>query len=531
MKALTGTGALMRLALRRDRILLPVWLAVFVLMAVSAAAGTIGLYPTAGSWVGPAETWNHSQSLVALYGRIYDSTSVGSLAVVKPLGTMAAILAVFAIILVVRHTRTEEETGRLELLGATVVGRYAPLTAALLVAVGANVVLGVLAGLGMISTGLPTDGSFAFGAAWAGVGIAFAAIAAVVAQLTRSARTAIGIGAAVVGIVYVLRAVGDTVEVTGPSWLTWLSPIGWAQQFRPYAENRWWVLLVVVGFAAAAAAGAYALAARRDLGAGLVPDRAGPATGAPTLRSPLALAWRLQRGLLLGWAIGFTFAGLVFGNLASNVGDFFDSPQFRDVLAKLGGEQGFTDAYLAAMLGMVGIAASAYGIQAAMRLRAEENALHTEQLLATAVGRIRWAASHITIAILGTTLLMVAIGLGAGLAHGAQTGDTSQIGRVLGGALVQLPAAWVLTGIVVIAFGFAPRLVMAGWVALVGFLLLAEVGPLLELDHRVMDLSPYAHIPKLPGAEFTATPMVTLTMLAALLTAAGLAGFRRRDIG
>jgi ABC-2 type transport system permease protein len=531
MKALVGTGALVRLALRRDRILLPAWLAVFVLMAVSAAVGTIGLYPTAGSWAGPAETWNHSQSLVALYGRIYDSTSIGSLAVVKPLGTMAAILAVFAIILVVRHTRTEEETGRLELLGATVVGRSAPLTAALLVAVGANVVLGVLAALGMISTGLPAGGSFAFGTAWAGVGIAFAAIAAVVAQLTRGARTAIGIGTAVVGIVYTLRAVGDTVEVTGPSWLTWLSPIGWAQQFRPYAENRWWVLLVVVGFAIVAAAAAYTLAARRDLGAGVVPDRAGPATGARTLRSPLALAWRLHRGLLLGWASGFTLAGLIFGNFASNIGNFFDNPRARDVITKLGGGQGLIDAYLAAMLAMVGIAASAYGIQAAMRLRAEENTLHLEPLLATAAGRIRWAVSHITIAVLGTTLLMVAVGLGAGLAHGAQIGDMTQVGRVLGGALVQLPAAWVLIGIVVAAFGFAPRLVAAGWVALVGFLLLAEIGPLLELDQWVMDVSPYTHVPKIPGAEFAATPMVALTVAAGVLTAAGLAGFRRRDVG
>jgi ABC-2 type transport system permease protein len=500
-------------------------------MAASAAGGTVGLYPTDGSWVDAAETWNHSQSLVALYGRVYDSASVGSFAVVKPLGTMAAILAVFAIVLVVRHTRAEEETGRLELLGATVLGRHAPLTAALLVGVGANLVLGVLAGFGMMAAGLPADGSLAFGAAWAGVGIAFAAIAAVLAQVTRGARTAIGMGAATVAAVYVLRAVGDTVDVTGPSWLTWLSPIGWAQQFRPYAENRWWVLLVVMGFAVVAAATAYTLVARRDLGAGLVPDRPGPATAAPGLRSPLALAWRLQRGLLFGWVAGFTLVGLVLGNFASDIGEFFDNPRARDVLAKLGGQQGLVDAYLAAMLAMVGIAASAYGIQAAMRLRAEENALHAEALLATAVGRIRWAASHLTIAVVGTTLLMVALGTAAGLAHGARTGDMSQAGRVLGGALAQLPAAWVLTGIVVAAFGLAPRLIMAGWVALVGFLLLTEVGPLLELPQWTMDISPYAHVPRIPGAEFAATPMLVLVAVAVLFVGAGLAGFRRRDVG
>ncbi|HZM84494.1 MAG TPA: hypothetical protein VFC19_52915 [Candidatus Limnocylindrales bacterium] len=531
MNTLAGTGALVRLALRRDRVLLPAWLAVFVLMAVSAAGATVALYPSSGSWVGPAEVWNHNQSLVALYGHVYDSTSVGSLAVVKPLGTIAAILAVVAVMLVVRHTRAEEESGRLELLGATVVGRHAPLTAALLVAAGANVILGVLAALGMMSAGLPADGSFAFGLAWTSVGLAFTAIAAIVAQLTRAARTATGLGVTAVGVVYVLRAVGDTIETTGPSWLSWLSPIGWAQQFRPYAGNRWWVMLIVIGFAVAATTVAYLLAARRDLGAGLVADRPGPAAGARLLRSPLALAWRLQRGLLFGWVIGFAFLGLLFGNLASNVAEFFDSPQFRAVLAMLGGEQALVDAYLAAMLGIMGIAASAYGIQAAMRLRTEENALHTEQLLATAVGRIRWAASHITIAVLGTTLLMAALGLGAGLAHAAQVGDASQIGRLLAGALVQVPATWVLTGIVVAAFGFLPRLTAAGWVALVGFLLLAEVGPLLELDQWIMNLSPYAHVPKLPGAEFTVTPVVALVAVATLLVAAGLAGFRRRDVG
>jgi ABC-2 type transport system permease protein len=219
---------------------------------------------------------------------------------VKPLGTLAAILAVFVTVLTVRHTRAEEEQGRIELLGATVVGRFAPLTAALIVSAGASLVLGLFGALAMIFSGLPPDGSAAFGLAWACVGIAFAAIAAVLAQLTRSAHTAIGLGAAVLGVAYVLRAVGDTAASTGPRWLSWLSPIGWAQQFRPYAGNRWWVLLIVLAFTASATAATYALVARRDLGAGLVPDRAGPANAAPWLRSPIALAWRLQRGSLLG---------------------------------------------------------------------------------------------------------------------------------------------------------------------------------------------------------------------------------------
>jgi ABC-2 type transport system permease protein len=151
-------------------------------------------------------------------------------------------------------------------------------------------------------------------------------------------------------------------------------------------------------------------------------------------------------------------------------------------------------------------------------------------VLATAVSRTRWALSHLTIAAGGAALLLIVGGLAAGISHATQTGDAAQVGRVLAGALVQLPAVGVLTGIVVAAFGLAPRWTAAGWAALVGFLLLGEVGPLLRLRQWMMDLSPYAHVPRLPGTQVTATPLVVLLSVAAALMVAGLVGFRRRDV-
>jgi ABC-2 type transport system permease protein len=530
MNPFVGTGALVRLALRRDRVMLPVWLAVFALMAGSSASATVGLYPSEESRIAAAETFNGSQALVALYGRVYDPTSLGALSMIKLGGLGAIFVSLLAIIVVVRHTRAEEETGRLELVGATVVGRQAPLTAALLVALGMNLALGVLTSLALVGSGLPADGSLAFGLAWAGVGICFAAIAAVAAQLTTGARAATGLATAALGVVYVLRAIGDTAAPGGPRWVTWLSPIGWGQQFRPYAGNRWWVLLLTVGFAAAASALAYALVARRDMGAGLLPDRLGPASAAPGLRSSLALAWRLQRGVLLGWLAGFALLGLVFGNIATSISGFFASPQARELFLRLGGEKALTDAYLATALGIIGVVTSAYGVQAAMRLRAEESSLRVEPVLATGTTRARWVLSHTVIALFGTALLLLVAGLAAGLSYGAREGDLGQAGRVLGAALVQVPAAWVLTGIVVAAFGLAPRLALAGWVALVVFVLLGEVGPLLRLDQWVMDVSPFAHVPRLPGAALQVTPLVAMTAVTVALVAAGLFGFRRRDV-
>ncbi|MFI6317622.1 hypothetical protein ACIBG8_08885 [Nonomuraea sp. NPDC050556] len=263
---------------------------------------------------------------------------------VKMGGIGAIFVAVLAIVMAVRYTRAEEETGRLELVGATwwAAGPRSPQP--LLEVTGASLVLAALTGFGLIAAGLPAARSFAFRLAWAGVGIAFA----VCAQLTSSARTATASATAVLGVVYVLRAIGDTADQTGPQWLTWLSPIGWGQQFRPYAGNRWWVLLITVGFAVAGSLVAYALVARRDMGAGLFHDRPGPASAAASLRSPLALAWRLDRAGLLGWTSAFVLLGLVFGNIASSIGGFLESPEVRDMITSLGGVKGIADAFLAA---------------------------------------------------------------------------------------------------------------------------------------------------------------------------------------
>jgi ABC-2 type transport system permease protein len=111
------------------------------------------------------------------------------------------------------------------------------------------------------------------------------------------------------------------------------------------------------------------------------------------------------------------------------------------------------------------------------------------------------------------------------------SGRAEEFGRVLAGAAVQIPSVWLVTALVVAAFGLVPRAVGIGWVALVGFLLLGEFGALFEFDQWVLDLSPYAHTPKLPGETFTAVPLLWQLAIAAVLLVVGAFGFRRRDLG
>jgi polyether ionophore transport system permease protein len=532
MSTLTGTGKLVRLILRRDRVIMPLWVLFLGLIPLSYVTAINGLFPDAAGRAQYATTSATNAGFVALYGGLHGS-SLGELVTWRA-GFLPVVIGIVAILTVVRHTRTEEDSGRRELLGSTVVGRHAPLAAALVATFAANLVLGAILAAGMAGQDLPAAGSVAVGAEMALSGWIFAGVGAVAAQLAGAAGTARGIAITTLGVAYVLRVVGDVSAMTdGPlSWLTWLSPIGWAQRIRPYGEDAAWPALLVVVVSVLLALAAVALSARRDVGAGLLPPRPGPAEASALLRSPLALAWRLHRGLLAGWVGGFVALGVVLGYLAEGVGDLVgDNEQLKDVFARMGGASGLIDSYLASILGLLGMIAGAYGIQAMLRARSEETSGRVEPVLGTAVGRLRWVGSHLAFSLLGPAVTLAAGGVAMGLTHGLNVHDVGgQLPRLLGGAMVQLPAVWVLSAITVLLFGLLPRYAPVAWAALAVSLLVGLVGPALQLDQWVLDVSPFTHLPHLPGAEVTATPLVWLVAVAVVVGVVGLAGFRRRDL-
>ncbi len=529
MHRLEGAGSLLRLALRRDRVRLVVWVAVFGLMAAGTAGATVDLYPTVASRVQAATAFNSAPALLALYGPILDPRSLGALSMLKMVNLGAAMVAILTAMITVRHSRAEEEAGRVELVGATAIGRLAPLTAALAAGVLASVAVGLACAAGLAASGLPTAGSVAFGAAWTGVGVVFAATAAVAAQIARTSRNATGLTLGALGLAYVLRAVGDSNHRLG--WLTWASPLGWGHRVAAFAGDRWWVLLLPLAGATVLTAAAYGLAAPRDLGAGLLADRDGPARAGSLLSTMSGLAWRLERSTLVAWGAGFVFTGVLMGAMAGEVGSLVTSDASREYIRRLGGEKGLAEAYLAAVLGVSGLLAAAYGVHAVLRLRIEESSERAEAVLATGVGRLRWAGSHVFVALAGTTGLMLTVGVSGALARSVQVGDVSGVPGVMAGAVLQLPAVWVVMGIALLAYGLGARFAVAGWVALVVFLLLGTIGAMFDLPQRVVDLSPFTHVPQLPGSAVRIVPVAVLLAGAAALHGFGLAALRRRDIG
>jgi ABC-2 type transport system permease protein len=289
------------------------------------------------------------------------------------------------------------------------------------------------------------------------------------------------------------------------------------------------VLLLSLAFTAAALALAYRLLTQRDLGHGLIPERPGPAIS-DRLRSPLRLAWRLQKGLLGGWIAGYAIAGLVLGALATSVEEVARQGAaveefFRRYTASP--EATMTDAYLWLIALSLGYVSALYPLLALLRLRNEEINGRAELLLSTPVSRVRWVAGHLLFALAGSALILAAAGLTMGLVAGAP-------GKVLAGALVQAPATWVLAGIGVLAFSLLPHAAAAiSWAAFLFVNLFGEVlGPILGIDYWIAKHAvPYPNLPMvISGEPFTVTAIAIMTGVTAVLVAAGLAAVRRRAL-
>ncbi|GAB3133955.1 multidrug efflux ABC transporter permease [Tsukamurella serpentis] len=509
---MTGLLPTLRLVLRRDRIQLAVWLLLFVAMAASAYSTAETTYPDPAALSAAARAASENPSLVAMFGPVYSAT-VGAVGMIKMVVMMAAGLGLLTGLLVIRHTRADEESGRREMLGAAAISRTAAPIAALIESVALSLAIGVLSASTLIGMGADTRGSLTFGLLWSLTGIVFAAFALLCAQLTEGARAARGLFAVGLGAAYLLRALGDVaaLDPTGgappePGAASWLSPLGWAQQLRPYADDRLWPALLLVGLTAVLTAAALRLAAQRDLDAGLIRVGRGRPHASALLGTVEALTWRLHRGQLIGWSVGFLAVGTAFGGMGSAVDSLAGNPGTREMLERLGGSgSDLLDVFFGAEFSVMAMATAALGISMANTTCSEEVSGRAEYLLATPVPRLRWYVSHLIAAVVGTTVATFALGLGASLTAPRD---------LIAPAMAALPAVWVVTAVAALAGACSARWASVGWVVLAGCVLMM-VADVLKLPEWLSRVSPFDHVATTPGADVLTGGTIALVLIAA----------------
>ena len=423
-------------------------------------------------------------------------------------------------------------------MSSTVVGRYAGLAAGVLVAAAADIVLAMVLGAAIAVTGQSAAGALLAGASVAAVGLVWVGVAAVACQLSSTTRGAAGIAAGALGIAFVLSGIGNmmgTVDEAGvtvtSAWPAWLSPIGWGQQTRPFGGAHWWPLLIAVAALGTLLAIAVALAARRDVGRGLWPDRRGRAEATRVLLSPAGLVWRLQRSAFIGWAVALMLFGLIFGNLTEQIQEL--EGDAKDWWTAAGGTDQIVDAYQVSIIQIAAMFVAIYLVQVLLRMRVDETGGTLESVLASGVTRARWLWSHLVNAIAGSVVLMALFAVSMGLATRQVLGNTAtQVRELVLAGLVQVPAILVVGAAVVGVICLKPRWsVPASWTILLSALVVGPMfGPGLTLPPWVQNLSPFTHSPKATAAAVTAAPVLLLSVVCLGLAATALISLRRRKL-
>ncbi|NMB00622.1 MAG: ABC transporter permease [Firmicutes bacterium] len=526
----TNTSTLASLIRRRDRIQVPIWIVSIVVISLAIALAFPGLYPPGPERQIIALTLENP-AMVSMIGPNYGfhDYHVGAIMAHQMLLFTTLAVAIMNILLTIRHTRRDEEHGRIEVIRSLPVGRLSNAASVMLALTITNLSLGLLTAVGLGSLGLEGmdwTGSLLYGAVLTASGIFFAAVTLLFAQLTETSRAAMGYSFSFLGLAFLLRAIGDISSEP----LALISPLGLVLRTQVFVNDYWWPILIVLLAAGLITLGAFKLNTIRDLGAGLVAARPGRNRASRFLQSPLGLVWRLEKTTIIGWAVGMFVLGVSYGSVFSDVENFFQTSEL--IQQMLPNIEGFsiTDQFLAMLLAVMSMFGAIPALLVTLRLRAEERAHRTEHLLSRAVSRLQLMASFLGLASVVAIVMQVLNVLGLWITAGSVMANPFPLGKTLEAALAYIPAMWILIAVAAVLIAFTPKLAGFTWLYLGYTFFTGYFGGILQLPDWMVKLTPWGHIPSVPMEQISIGTILGILFVAGGLVALSLYGYRKRDI-
>ncbi|WP_062049026.1 ABC transporter permease [Bacillus sp. JCM 19034] len=516
--------------IRQDRIRLSIWIFSFVIVTIATASAFTNLYSSAEERQAMVQTVDNP-AMTAMLGPGYglDNYTEAAMMAHQMLLLTAVLVALMNILLTNRHTRSPEEDGRMEMLRALPFGKLTQLSATIIVMTGANAIIALATGFGLYSLGIESmdlHGSIMYGAVLGGVGLLFATVTAVFAQLSESARGTLGLSFAILGLAYLVRAVGDVSNET----LSWFSPLGWAVRTEAYVSNKWGPLFLLVALAVLLFALALYLQFIRDLGSGFLPTRAGRKEASVFLKGPFSLALRLQRTALISWFVAMILLGISYGSVLGDLESFFAS---NELMAEMfASEAGFsmTEQFIAMIMMVMAITAAIPALLVMFKLKAEERKYRNEHVLARAVSRNHQFASYAILALVVSVIMILAAGMSLGIAGTAVMDDPLPFSHLVGAAFAYIPVLSVIVGLGALFVGLFPKATAVTWLYL-GFSFVTNYfGALFQFPDWLVLLTPFGHVSQFPMEELNYAATFVLLLVAAGMFVVAFLGFNKRDI-
>lgn len=507
---------------RSGRRALLIWVIGMIGVFAASVASIDNLYGTPKKLAGYAAAIGSGDAAVAINGQPYGVDTLGGV-VAYEFGFMSTVaFPLMGILLVARWTRREEQSGRLELVRSGAVSRTAPLVAALLLTAAAFALVAAGFTVSLAAFGIAWVDALLYSAALGALGLWFAALTAVAAQVVERTRAVYAVALAVLIVGFVLRGVGDVRD----NALTWLSPLGWMEETRAFAEARWWPLALPAALAVALVGAAFAIADRRDLGSGVLAARPGPTRANAPMLNSVGLAVRMHRNLIAAWAAVAVLVGAAFGSLVEPIKDLTrDNAAVQDVFGGAG-----ADAFLAFVVVLLALVSGGFVLQAAGRMSEEERDGRLEPVLAGSLGRVRWLAGHALAIGAGTFVVALLGGLALGIGVATASGEPGEVSRLTGSTLAYVPAVLVIGALTVTLYAARPALQSVGWLAYAFVAIAAMLGDTLQLPEWARNISPLDWVGRVPVDPTAWWALATAGAVTAALGGLAAMLLRRRDI-
>ena len=528
-----NTGKLVKLILRRERVISAIWIVIITLFSIGLAPALGNIFDSQSR-----ETLIEmlkNPAMIAMQGPAYgiENYTVGAMYSNMMLLWVVITVAIMNIFMVIRHTRGDEERGRIEVIRSLPTGRLANLNAAMIAAMIINTVLALLNGLGVAALGIESmdlAGSVLYGVALGVSGMFFAALTALFAQLSSSSRGATGFSFALLFAFYIMRAAGD---INGEI-LSLISPLGLVQRTQIYVENYAMPIVFLLIETAVIAAVTYALNAIRDMDQGFIHAKPGRSEASPLLksRSGFGLAWRLTRNMIIAWTASIYILGAAYGSILGDIDEFVASSEFYAMIIGLNPDFNTAQMFVSMIIFIIALCSVAAVLMTVLKLRGEEKDGRAEHIISRAVSRTKYMSGYVILAFAGSIFMQLASALGiysAGIAVLPDPGELT-LGYLIKANMVYLPALWVMIGIAVLVIGILPKATAVIW-GYFGFTFFAAfIGRMPDiLPEWFVKLTPFGYIPQLPADEINYATLAVLTVIAVAFTAAGFIFYNKRD--
>lgn len=469
--------------------------------------------------------------MIAMMGPVYGNNNytVGALMSNQTLVFTAIAMAIISILLVNRNTRGDEETGRMEGVLSLPMGRVANILAIIITVIIVNFLFAIFIGVGLYALGIETmglNGSMAFGAVMGAAGMIFASITALCAQIFSTTRGTLGASFGLLGIAYLVRAIGDVSNET----LALCSPLGWLLRTEVYVNNHWQYVFFTIIISLVIFGLSVYLYSIRDMGRGFIAEKKGKDSASIFLDNLFDLAVRLLRSNIIIWGIFIFVLGISYGSLLGDVEKFFESTKILKEMFSLQGGKTYYEQFISVLMPITALITTVPTLLIVTKLKSEEKSHRIEILITRPIARIKLLGSFNVLAIIASITFQVFFAIGFWYSGVTVVENAVSFRNIVIASISYLPAIWFMLGIANFFIGIFPKGSVLIWIYYAYSALVIVLGKILQLPDWMQKLSQYEAIPKFPIEKMTFDNIILITVLTVIFLAIGLWGYKNRDL-